>query len=653
MIETGQQPPLVAAGIDSVVVERFSARVAPNQRRKRPAFADSLLRERIDGLGSGKHFGVSTVHKRHSASVAIGDLNQVHSSFGRNRQLFTTLYNYQVIRFVRWALLLGILVSIPKVFAADAVTLKVNCAKRLGPFAPVWAFFGYDEPNYTYTEHGKQLIEELGSASYVPVFIRTHNLLTTGDGKPALKWGSTNAYTEDSQGKAVYDWRIVDQIFDTYLARHAKPFVELGFMPEALSTHPEPYRHTWPKGGIDTGWAYPPKDYEKWAALVRELVRHCVSRYGKAEAASWYWEVWNEPNISYWHGTPEEYDKLYDYSAHAVKTVLAEARVGGPASTGPASAKANAFLTRFLEHCRSGKNAATGKTGAPLDFITFHAKGKPELESGRVRMGLAQNLRDVQNGFATIRTFPEFRNVPVILSESDPEGCAACGAATYPQNAYRNGTLYPAYTAASLKSILDIAGAAHGNLAGMLTWAFEFEDQPYFAGLRTLATNGLDKPVLNLFRMLGMMTGERVAVESTGAIDAQTIIAKGVREKADVDGMAAIHSHSLTVLLWSYQDEAAGGSDSTVKVLLQGAPKDAARLLMEQYRIDNTHSNAYTAWQRLGSPQHPTEQQYEELRQSGQLQLMGSPHWMETKQGAATVEVTPPPESLALLRLSW
>ena len=205
--------------------------------------------------------------------------------------------------------------------AQDSVTaaIDVDANSRLGAFKPISSYFGYDEPNYTYSRNGSKLIGELAAANYSRVYIRTHFLLATGDGAPGLKWGSTNAYTEDASGKPVYDWKIVDRIFDTYLQAGAKPFVEIGFMPEALSSHPEPYRPTWVPGAANTdysiGWSYPPKDYDKWGELVYQWVRHCVEKYGKQEVESWYWEVWNEPDISYWHGTPEEYDKLYDYAA--------------------------------------------------------------------------------------------------------------------------------------------------------------------------------------------------------------------------------------------------------------------------------------------------------------------------------------------------
>src|SRR5512143_2486138 len=101
----------------------------------------------------------------------------------------------------------------------DRVTIHVDVGARVGPMTPMWAMFGYDEPNYTYTANGKKLLSELAELSPVPVYVRTHNLLTTGDGTPALKWGSTNVYTEDASGRPRYDWTIVDRIIGTYLER--------------------------------------------------------------------------------------------------------------------------------------------------------------------------------------------------------------------------------------------------------------------------------------------------------------------------------------------------------------------------------------------------------------------------------------------------
>src|SRR4051794_18443178 len=315
------------------------------------------------------------------------------------------------------------LLSVRFAFAQDAavpVTIHVDANARLGPMAPIWAMFGYDEPNYTYTANGKKLLGELAAASPVPVFVRAHNLLTTGDGTPALKWGSTNAYTQDAAGRPVYDWTIVDRIFDTYVERKMKPLVEIGFMPEALSTHPQPYKHEWKPGTnapLYTGWTYPPADYDRWRDIVSEWARHCVARYGAREVESWYWEVWNEPDIGYWHGTPEEYQKLYDYAADGLKRVLPGARIGGPTVTGPNGARTQDYLRGFLEHCARGANAATGKTGAPLDYITFHAKGAPRVVEGHVRMNVGNQLRAIDNGFRIVASFPEFRDTPIVIGE--------------------------------------------------------------------------------------------------------------------------------------------------------------------------------------------------------------------------------------------
>jgi xylan 1,4-beta-xylosidase len=338
-------------------------------------------------------------------------------------------------------------------FAQSVVSIRVNAAETVAPFKPIYGYFGYDEPNYTYTKNGRKLVGELAALSSTPVYIRTHFMLATGDGTPGLKWGSTNAYTEDANGKPVYDWTITDRILDTYLQAGATPFVEIGFMPQAMSTKPDPYHPTWIPGGANKeysiGWSYPPKDFNKWGELVYQWVRHCVEKYGKAQVESWYWEVWNEPDISYWHGTQEEYNQLYDYAAKGVKRALPSAKVGGPATTGPANEKAAAFLQQFLDHC--------AKTNVPLDFITYHAKGRPQVAEGHVRMGIAKNTEDVDRGYQIVASFPKFKNLPIVLSESDPEGCAACSARVYPQNAYRNGSLYASYTAAMMKNIIELA----------------------------------------------------------------------------------------------------------------------------------------------------------------------------------------------------
>lgn len=535
------------------------------------------------------------------------------------------------------------------------VTLHVDTRGEIGPMTPVWAFFGYDEPNYTYMKDGQKLLSELAELSPVPVYVRAHNLLTSGDGTPGLKWGSTNAYTERPDGTPQYDWTIVDRIFDTYIKRKMKPLVEIGFMPEALSTKPQPYRHDWAPGlnynRIYTGWAYPPKDYHKWRDLVAEWVRHSVQRYGRREVESWYWEVWNEPDIGYWQGTPEEFQKLYDYAADGVKRALPTARVGGPHMTGPNGARTQKLLREFFEHCLRGTNFATGKIGSPLDFVAFHAKGSPRVVDGHVRMGISNQLRAISNGFEIVASFPELRKTPIIIGESDPEGCAACSVKTNPENAYRNGTMYSSYTAAQIARTYELADLHGVNLLGAVTWAFEFEEQPYFAGFRDLATNGIDKPVLNVFRMLGMMAGSRLRVRSSSASSVQDIRDNGVRAAPDIYALASRRGRDLTVLLWNYHDDDLPAAVANVNVRFEGMA--AGRLTLTHYRVDAEHSNAYEAWKKMGSPQTPTSEQYAQLEKAGKLEALGSPQRLTVKDGRVDLSVTLPRQAVSLLKIVY
>lgn len=533
------------------------------------------------------------------------------------------------------------------------VMIQVHADQPDGPLPPIWNYFGYDEPNYSYAPNGQKLLRELAALSPVPVHIRVHNLLTTGDGSASLKWGSTNIYTEDAQGNPIYHWEILDRIFDIYHLYGIKPLVEVGFMPEALSTHPEPYRHSFPQGTIFTGWAYPPKDYQKWADMVFHFAAHLRDRYGEAETKTWLWEIWNEPDIDYWKGTPEEFFKLYDFAAAAILRALPGASVGGPDTTGPASPKAAEFLRKFLEHCAHEHNFATGEIGSPLDFISFHPKGAAAWQDGHVQMGVAQQLASIEEGFKITSSFPEYRRTPIILGESDPEGCAACSARTYPQNGYRNEALYASYTAEVLDATYDLSRRQHVHFAGAVTWAFEFEGQPYFEGFRELATNGLDKPVLNAFRMFGLLGSERLKTQSSAALPAEEILRAGVRGQADIKAIATRKDREIEILIWNYHDEDLPAAPANIDLTVDGLPANVSHSLLEHFRIDSTHSNSFTAWKQMGSPQSPSPLQYEQLETAGQLQLLTSPSWLRLDRSTAHLHFTLPRQGLSLLRITW
>lgn len=533
---------------------------------------------------------------------------------------------------------------------AFPVTIRVDAAQAKGELKPIWRFFGADEPNYACMKHGRKLLAELGALRPKEVYFRAHNLLCSGDGTPALKWGSTGAYDETADGKPIYNWTILDRIFDTYLERGVRPYAQIGFMPKALSVKPEPYQHQWtPQARYDeiyTGWAYPPKDYAKWAELVFQWTKYCVEKYGRAEVETWYWEVWNEANIGYWRGTPQEFRQLHDYAIDAVRRALPKAKVGGTDTAG----SGGRFTRDFLEHCLRGTNYATGKIGTPLDFISFHAKGAPTTTNGHVRMGLANQLRTVEDGFRIVASYPELKNTPIIIGESDPEGCAACQG---PALAYRNGTMYSSYTAASFARKHELAEKQGVNLEGALTWAFEFEDQPYFAGFRSLASNGLDKPVLNVFRMFSQMRGQRLAVESDHAVPLEAILRDGVRGEPDVSALASLDKNTLCVIAWHYHDDDVPGPEAKVELRLDGLPWTGGEAKLRHFRIDEDHSNAFAAWKRMGSPQSPTPDQYAQLEQAGQLAALGAAETVRVENAQARLRFNLPRQAVSLVCLSW
>jgi xylan 1,4-beta-xylosidase len=545
---------------------------------------------------------------------------------------------------------------------AAPVSIQVHAGQSMGAYTPIWNYFGADEPNFVYAPNGRKLLGELSALSPVPVFFRPHNLFTTGNGEGSLKWGSTNVYTERSDGTPVYDFTITDRIFDALTAAHVRPLVEIGFMPEALSTHPEPYRHTFPKGDVFTGWTYPPKDEARWSKLVGAYAAHLRQRYG-SQTDSWLWEVWNEPDIGYWHGTPAEYDRLYDLTAAAIRRVLPQARIGGPEATG-ISDRSEVFLRQFLDHCSHGINAATGATGAPLDFISYHPKGKPTFVDGPagapgdkstspgwVVMSVATQLRAVERGMQVVAAYPEWKHTPIILGESDPEGCAACQGS---QNGYRNGPLYGVSVAEATLRTYELARQYGVTVEGAVTWAFEFEDQPAFAGFRELATDGIDKPVLNVFRMLGMLGARRpgaewIATESSAALPLAGLLERGVTGVPDVNAVATRNHGEIDVLLWNYHDADLLAPPAEIHLTVDGLHGRTA--LAAEFRMDDTHSNAYRVWQQMGSPAHPAADQVAQLEKAGALEQSVPDHSIPVRAGLASIGLELPRQGVVLVRL--
>jgi len=192
----------------------------------------------------------------------------------------------------------------------------------------------------------------------------------------------------------------------------------------------------------------------------------------------------------------------------------------------------------------------------------------------------------------------------------------------------------------------------HGvNFEAALTWAFEFEDQSYFAGFRVLATNGIDQPVLNVFRMFSRVSGQRVFVESDGAVALDVMLKDGVRAKPDVGALASLDRKRLCVLIWYYHDDDVTGPAAEVQLGLSNLPVRSGTMRLRHFRIDDSHSNAFTEWQRMGSPQQPTPAQYARLEKAGQLAELNAPRTVRVKDASATLRFMLPRQGVSLLVL--
>lgn len=217
--------------------------------------------------------------------------------------------------------------------------------------------------------------------------------------------------------------------------------------------------------------------------------------------------------------------------------------------------------------------------------------------------------------------------------------------------------MYSSYTAAAFAR-KHLLAEKHGvNLEGAVTWAFEFEDQPYFAGFRVMASNGLTLPVFNVFRMMAKMSGRRLSAVSSGDPGVESIIKNGVHgASADVAALASLDSarRQLCVLVWHYHDDDILGATAEIELTYAGLPTEAAALRLMHYRVDANHSNAYALWLALGSPNAPTRAQYAQLETAAQLaQLETSPSSLSAAGGVATLKFPLPRQAVSLLILNW
>jgi xylan 1,4-beta-xylosidase len=409
-------------------------------------------------------------------------------------------------------------------------------------------------------------------------------------------------YDEDANGKPVYNFSYVDEIYDGLLANKVRPFVELSFMPKKLTSDPNALHAFWYKQNVA-----PPKDWDKWGQLIETFTRHLVERYGIEEVSHWYFEVWNEPNLDFWVGNPKEetYYQLYDQAALAVKRVSPRLRVGGP-STAQA-----AWADHFLAHCKD-KNV-------PVDFVSTHVYGNDKVEDvfgthekiSRNEM-VCRSVKKVHDQIGA-SAYPK---MPLIWSEYN---------AAYDNETQVTDTAYMGpYLANTIRECDGLA-----EVMSYWTVSDVFEEQgvvktPFYGGFGLLAERDIPKPAFNDFALLHRLGDTRLDVASDSVLV--------TRRK---DGTLAIAAWNLFL-----PEEA--GSPKTVTLHFKGTQASTATVTI----VDKDHGSPIPEFEKLGRPASPTVAQIEELRKAAAL-----PSSKSYALKAGSLSLTLQPHALALIEL--
>jgi xylan 1,4-beta-xylosidase len=386
-------------------------------------------------------------------------------------------------------------------------------------------------------------------------------------------------YGEDADGRPVYNFSYVDQIYDGLLDAGVRPFVELDFMPRQLSANPEAsYTGFWYKPNVD-----PPKDYDKWEDLVRAFVRHLVDRYGVDEVAQWWFEVWNEPNIGTWHGNPKQdtYFNLYDRTAKAVKSVSPKLRIGGPATA------YGAWIPEMIAHAI--------ESGVPLDFISGHVYGgdNPKRVFGP---GNTKKVSQDDMVCASTRKMKDEitqsadPNLPLMITEFN--------AGFEDQHSYDSLYMGPFLA----RTISQCDGLA--NMMSYWTFSDVFEEQgpvrePFHGGYGLIAAGGIFKPAYVAFELLHRLGASRLEVPAP-----ELLVTR--RDKG-----------TLVLAAWNLVDRGTSGTPETMilRFTHMHQPTQA-----EVLRLDAEHSDVSGAYKAMGSPRYPGPSQVKALREAAKLQ---------------------------------
>lgn len=471
---------------------------------------------------------------------------------------------------------------------ASAETIQIDASAASHPFPHVWEqMFGSGRAVLTLRESYRN---DLRSVKHITNFqyVRFH----------AIFQDEMGVYDEDAQGHPIYNFSYVDQVYDGLLQNGVKPFVELSFMPRKLAANLTPHPF-WYKQ-----LPSPPKDPAKWADLIQAFTKHLEDRYGKAEVEQWYFEVWNEPNIDFWNGTPkqETYFALYDTTAKALKSVDPLLRIGGPATAQAA------WVGDFIKHCTDNH--------IPFDFVSTHVYGNEDSKNvfGK-HLDIARKdmvARSAKKVYDEVKASPA-PNTPIFWSEYN---------ATYMTQPQVTDSAFMGPWLAN--DIRECDGLS--NMMSYWSLSDVFEEQgivktPFYGGYGLIAERGIPKASFRDFQLLHRLGDRRLANPSENAL---------VTERAD---------GTVVVALWNYAEPDEKGSPKTFQLDVTGS--QAKHYLMQF--VDPGHASAWKAWKDMGSPVSPTLDQIAKLRKASELE----PAQMHPLSDPITIQ----PQGLVVLEL--
>ena len=408
-------------------------------------------------------------------------------------------------------------------------------------------------------------------------YVRFHGLLDD----------AMSVYVKDQWSGAVrLSFFNIDAIFDFLLSIGMKPFIELGFMPSALASGQTTCFHY--KANVT-----PPADYDQWGGLIQSLTRHLVSRYGIDEVRSWFFEVWNEPNLPFfWTGTKEDYFMLYEHAARAIKSVDSRLRVGGPATS------INAWIPEMIAFCQ--------RSGAPLDFISTHHYPTDDP--------LWRNNELSWEDFMKVAGQYE-RGV---LFQMTAKARAEAGKLPLYYTEWNTSAMVPdalhdeSFSAAMIvKTIADAADLVEGYSFWTFTDLFEEGGQhaaPFHGGFGLQTIHGIRKPNYRLFELLHHLGDQRLRVESEPTSASEPRSSVGFLSSAEA--LAVAGDNHLTVLVYNHDTPSAAIQEEEVHIRLKGiTSRKPAKLI----RIDPQHTHPKKKWIELGSPEYPTKNELAQI----------------------------------------